>query len=95
MEERIMVDLVRGPEGWSRPAAGHGRGWAAFVAGLRTCIEQGRRHIGRADAAHDRVRLSRAVADQTVSDLGLSREDILGEPTWQADLPFFMQRDYH
>ena len=89
-----MVDLASGLDGWSRPAAGRRWGWAAFAAGLRACIEHELTNIRRADEAHDRLGRSRGVSDETVSDLGLSREDILGEPTWQADLPFFMQRDF-
>jgi hypothetical protein len=89
-----MVDLARELDGWAKPAAGHRWGWAAFAAGLRACIEHGRTSIRRADDAHQRICQSRDVSDETVSDLGLSREDILGEPTWQADLPFFMQRNF-
>ena len=89
-----MVDLARGLEEWSQPAAGHGWGWQRLAAGLRACIARGRTHVRRVDEAHHRVLLSRDVTDETVSDLGRSREDILGEPTWQADLPFFMQREF-
>ena len=89
-----MVDLTGGLDGWSRPAAGHHWGWAAFAAGMRVCIEQGRGNLRRAGEAHDRVRRSKGVSDEAVRDSGLSPEEILGEPTWQSDLPFFMQRNF-
>jgi hypothetical protein len=34
------------------------------------------------------------MSDEAVRDSGLSPEEILGEPTWQSDLPFFMQRNF-
>ena len=89
-----MVDLARGLDRWLQPATVHRWGWAAFATGLWACIEHGRTNIRRTNKAHDGLCRSRGVSDETIGDLGLGREDILGEPTWQADLPFFMQRDF-
>ena len=89
-----MVDLARGLDGWAQPTTGHRWGWAAFVMGLRALFDHAHTNTRRVDEAHERLRLSRVVSQETMSDVGLNRDDILGEPTWQADLPFFMQRDF-
>ena len=89
-----MVEPARESDQWVRPEARLRGGWSGFAASLHGWIERGRRASRRAEEAHDRLRRSQEVSDETAADLGLGREAILGEPSWQADLPFFMQRGF-
>lgn len=45
-------------------------------------------------AAHSRRRTLEGVTPADVRDMGLAREDATGIPTWQPDLPFFMQSGF-
>lgn len=89
-----MVDLVRDLDGVATRSDGRCSGWGAPAEGLRACLEQSMTRLRRVEDAHERQRRSSAVTDETVRAAGLSREDILEEPTWQTDLPFFMQRTF-
>lgn len=89
-----MVDLGAGSDIWGPPAHTRRRGWSGVAASVRTLMERRRASVGRVDQAHARRCRAEAVTDDTVSDVRRSRDDILGEPTWQADLPFFMQRGF-
>jgi hypothetical protein len=45
-------------------------------------------------AAHDAHRQHEEVSDRDLGDVGLSRDDALGIPSYQPELPFFMQRGF-
>lgn len=90
----ILADQAREPATWARPADGHRWGWPPLAAGLLACMEHGLTNIRRVEEAHGRLRRSKGVADETVKDSAFARENILGEATWQGDLPFFMQGNF-
>ncbi len=45
-------------------------------------------------AAHDARRRHMTVADREIGDTGLSRDEVVGTPDYQSELPFFMQRGF-
>jgi hypothetical protein len=89
-----MVDPTNEPGTWSQQRFLDRWTLHRIAVVLCACIDRARTHMRRAEAAHDRLCAARVVTDDTIRDLGLSREYILGGPTWQADLPFFMQRNF-
>ena len=48
----------------------------------------------RVNAAYDACRKYHEVTDADLKDIGLTREDALGIPSQQSDLPFFMQPEF-
>ncbi len=46
------------------------------------------------NAAHNARRQHLAVTDVDLKDVGLSRDEVVGSPCHQPDLPFFMQHDF-
>jgi len=47
--------------------------------------------VAEVDAAHEARRQIETLPEGVERDAGMSREEILGQQTWQASLPFFMQ----
>lgn len=45
-------------------------------------------------AAHDARRQHVEVSDRDLGDVGMLREDALGVPSFQPELPFFMQSGF-
>ena len=77
------------------PASEAARRWwpnilTSVSAAIQNCLA-GTTLVGQ---AHVRRSQAEAVTDETVSDVGLSRDDILGGASWQKDLPFFMQQGF-
>ncbi|HMO09343.1 MAG TPA: hypothetical protein PKD10_17110 [Paracoccaceae bacterium] len=53
-----------------------------------------RARIGGVNAAHAALRQHLAVTDRDIRDVGLLRDEVVGLPSHQPDLPFFMQRHF-
>ena len=88
-----MVDLGSEFCVWPAPDVARRR-WPAFLASVSAAIRSSFAGTIRVDQAHVRRCQAEVVTDETIRDVGLSRDVILGEPTWQQDLPFFMQRGF-
>lgn len=64
--------------------------WQMFGAKL----DELRFRLGAAACAHERRRTWEAVGADTMRDLGMAPETVTGLPSWEADLPFFMQSGF-
>jgi hypothetical protein len=53
-----------------------------------------RAHFGAVNAAHEAGRRHLAVTDRDFKDAGMSRDEVVGIPSYQPDLPFFMQHGF-
>ena len=52
------------------------------------------RPVGRVNTAYDSCRKYHEVTDADLKDIGLTREEVLGIPSQQLGLPFFMQPEF-
>ena len=53
-----------------------------------------RANTDSSNAAHNARRQHLAITDGDLKDVGLLREEVVGSPCYQRDLPFFMQHDF-
>ena len=51
-------------------------------------------HIGAVNDAYDARRRHLAVTERDLKDVAMSRDDVLGTPGYNPELPFFMQHDF-
>ena len=57
-------------------------------------IDRLRRHFARTDAALDGQSRRSALRAETLSDTGMSPDDLTGAPSFDLALPFFMQSGF-
>jgi hypothetical protein len=67
--------------------SGPGALWAAICAALAEAWT-------RAERSHHRRLGFAMVSPEVLHDIGLSAEETTGLPSWQPDLPFFMQTGF-
>ncbi len=64
----------------------------AFVRQLASIPLETQAHFARVKDAHMRQARFASLPDEAEADLGMSAEDILSAPSYDAVLPFFMQQ---
>ena len=65
-----------------------------FLSWIETVLGASRRPAQKAEAAHASRCIRASFTAEAFQDTGIDPSDATGIPSWQPDLPFFMQRGF-